>query len=68
LKIEKQNKKKQGDAFYGMRLLSVFSAYRRETKPADQGIKPNTIRLSIGTEPIDELLSDLPNGFDAVQA
>ena len=32
----------------------------------DQGIKPNTIRLSIGTEHIDDILADLPRGFDAV--
>ena len=33
----------------------------------DQGIKPNTIRLSIGTEHIDDILADLENGFAAVQ-
>ena len=33
----------------------------------DQGIKPNTIRLSIGTEHIDDILADLENGFSAVQ-
>lgn len=34
---------------------------------ADQGIKPNTIRLSIGTEHIDDIIADLQNGFDAVR-
>ena len=34
---------------------------------ADQGIKPNTIRLSIGTEHIDDILADLQRGFDAVK-
>ena len=29
----------------------------------EQGIKPNTIRLSIGTEHIDDILADLENGF-----
>ncbi|MCL2602768.1 MAG: O-acetylhomoserine aminocarboxypropyltransferase/cysteine synthase [Treponema sp.] len=29
------------------------------------GIKPNTIRLSIGTEHIDDIISDLENGFRA---
>ena len=29
----------------------------------DQGIKPNTIRLSIGTEHIDDIIADLENGF-----
>ena len=38
-----------------------------EEELADQGIKPNTIRLSIGTEHIDDILADLQKGFDAVQ-
>ncbi len=33
----------------------------------DQGIKPNTIRLSIGTEHIDDIIADLEKGFDAVR-
>ena len=32
----------------------------------DQGIKSNTIRLSIGTEHIDDILADLENGFRAL--
>lgn len=32
-----------------------------------QNIKENTIRLSIGTEHIDDILADLQNGFDAVK-
>ncbi len=31
------------------------------------GIKPNTIRLSIGTEHIDDILADLEQGFQAVK-
>ena len=31
------------------------------------GIKPTTIRLSIGTEHIDDILADLRQGFDAVK-
>ncbi len=34
---------------------------------ADQDIKPNTIRLSIGTEHIDDILADLENGFNAIR-
>lgn len=34
---------------------------------ADIGIKPNTIRLSIGTEHIDDLIADLENGFAAIE-
>lgn len=33
---------------------------------ADQGIKLNTIRLSIGTEHIDDIIADLENGFAAI--
>ncbi|MCI8810445.1 MAG: O-acetylhomoserine aminocarboxypropyltransferase/cysteine synthase [Oscillibacter sp.] len=33
----------------------------------DQGIQPNTIRLSIGTEHIDDILADLETGFAAVK-
>lgn len=33
----------------------------------DQGIKPNTIRLSIGAEHIDDIIADLQKGFDAVR-
>lgn len=33
---------------------------------AEQGIKENTIRLSIGTEHIDDIIADLQNGFNAV--
>ena len=38
-----------------------------EEELLDQGIKPNTIRLSIGTEHIDDILADLQRGFDAVE-
>lgn len=31
------------------------------------GIKPNTIRLSIGTEHIDDIIEDLKQGFEAVK-
>lgn len=33
----------------------------------DQGIHPNTIRLSIGTEHIDDIIADLEKGFAAVK-
>ena len=38
-----------------------------EEELADQGIKPNTIRLSIGTEHIDDIIADLEKGFEAVK-
>ena len=34
---------------------------------ADQGIGQNTIRLSIGTENIEDIIEDLENGFAAIQ-
>ena len=33
----------------------------------EQGIKPNTIRLSIGTEHIDDIIADLENGFASLK-
>ena len=38
-----------------------------EEELADQGIKPNTIRLSIGTEHIDDIIADLQNGFKVIK-
>lgn len=38
-----------------------------EEELSDQGIKPNTIRLSIGTENIDDIIEDLEEAFKAVQ-
>ena len=37
-----------------------------EEELLDQSIKPNTIRLSIGTEHIDDILADLQRGFEAL--
>ncbi|MDR0937189.1 MAG: O-acetylhomoserine aminocarboxypropyltransferase/cysteine synthase, partial [Oscillospiraceae bacterium] len=33
----------------------------------EQGIKPNTVRLSIGTEHIDDIIADLEIGFAAIK-
>lgn len=38
-----------------------------EDELIDQGIKQNTIRLSIGTEHIDDIIADLERGFAAVK-
>ncbi|MCH5201450.1 MAG: O-acetylhomoserine aminocarboxypropyltransferase/cysteine synthase [Oscillospiraceae bacterium] len=38
-----------------------------EQELAEQGIKPNTIRLSIGTENIDDLIEALEGAFEAVK-
>ena len=37
-----------------------------EEELLDQGIKQNTIRLSIGTEHIDDIIADLEKGFAAI--
>ena len=38
-----------------------------EAELADQGITQSTIRLSIGTEHVDDIIADLENGFAAVK-
>lgn len=38
-----------------------------EEELLDQGIKQNTIRLSIGTEHIDDIIQDLEHGFAAIR-
>ena len=37
-----------------------------EAELLDQGIKPNTIRLSIGTENVDDIIEDLDEAFKAL--
>ena len=37
-----------------------------EAELAEQGIKPSTIRLSVGTEHIDDIIADLQGGFDSL--
>ena len=38
-----------------------------ESELLEQGIKPNTVRLSIGVEHIDDIIEDLKQGFAAVK-
>lgn len=38
-----------------------------EEELLEAGVKPNAIRLSIGTEHIDDIISDLEHGFEAVR-
>lgn len=38
-----------------------------EEELAAQDIRPNTVRLSIGTEHIDDIITDLENGFKAIK-
>lgn len=45
---------------------STTHAELNEAEQADQGIYPNTIRLSIGTENIEDILFDLQEAFAAI--
>lgn len=46
---------------------STTHSQLNEAELADQGIKQNTIRLSIGTEHIDDIIADLENAFKAIK-
>ena len=46
---------------------STTHAELSEEEKLDQGIKPNTVRLSIGTEHIDDIIEDLSEAFKAIQ-
>ena len=46
---------------------STTHAQLTEEELAEQGIKPNTIRLSIGTEHSDDIIEDLEEAFAAVR-
>lgn len=45
---------------------STTHSQLNEAELEEQGIKPNTIRLSIGTEHIDDIIFDLQEAFDSV--
>lgn len=46
---------------------STTHAQLNEEEFLEQGIKPNTIRLSIGTEHIEDIIQDLDEAFKAVE-
>lgn len=46
---------------------STTHSQLNESELLEQGIKPNTIRLSIGTENIDDIIQDLEEAFKAVE-
>jgi O-acetylhomoserine (thiol)-lyase len=46
---------------------STTHSQMSEEELLESGIKPNTIRLSIGTEHIDDIIDDLKQGFEAVK-
>ena len=45
---------------------STTHSQMSESELLTSGIKPNTIRLSIGTEHIDDIIDDLTQGFEAI--
>lgn len=46
---------------------STTHSQMSEEELLEAGIKPNTVRLSIGTEHIDDIIADLEQGFTAVK-
>lgn len=46
---------------------STTHSQMTEEELLSAGIKPNTVRLSIGTEHIDDIIADLEHGFNAVK-
>ena len=46
---------------------STTHSQMTEEELLGSGIKPNTIRLSIGTENIDDIIEDLDEAYKAVQ-
>lgn len=46
---------------------STTHSQMNENELLDSGIKPNTIRLSIGTEHIDDIIYDLKQAFEAIK-
>ena len=47
-------------------LATTTHSQLTEAELAEQGIKPSTIRLSVGTEHIDDIIADLQGGFDSL--
>ena len=46
---------------------STTHSQLKEEEMKEQGILPNTIRLSIGIENIEDIIEDLQEGFKAVE-
>lgn len=46
---------------------STTHSQMSEEELLESGIRPNTIRLSIGTEHIDDIIADLEHGFESIQ-
>ena len=46
---------------------STTHSQMSEEELSESGIKPNTVRLSIGTEHIDDIIADLEHGFEKIK-
>ena len=46
---------------------STTHSQMSEEELLKSGIKPNTVRLSIGTEHIDDIIADLEHGFKKIK-
>lgn len=46
---------------------STTHSQMNEEELLGSGIKPNTVRLSIGTEHIDDIIADLEHGFESIK-
>jgi O-acetylhomoserine (thiol)-lyase len=46
---------------------STTHSQMNEKELLEGGIKPNTVRLSVGTEHIDDIIDDLKQGFEAIK-
>ena len=53
--------------FFFINFATMINVMIRDAELAEQGIAQNTIRLSIGTEHIDDIIADLENGFNALK-
>ena len=56
-----------GAELVGMMVTIILPENSTEEELKEQGIYPNTIRLSIGTENIDDIIEDLEEAFQAVK-
>ena len=46
---------------------STTHSQLNEAELEEQGIKPNTVRISIGLEHIDDIIGDLEQAFKAIK-
>jgi O-acetylhomoserine (thiol)-lyase len=46
---------------------STTHSQMSESELLEAGVKPNTVRLSIGTEHIDDIIEDLEQGLKAIK-